>query len=56
MITGPSLDDDVIHVSLGVAPDLPLEAFLDGLLIGGACVLEAESHGIVAVRPKGRDE
>ena len=37
-------------------PNLPLEAFLDGLLVGGTCVLEAEHHSVVAVRPKGRDE
>ena len=56
MIIGPCFDDDVIYVGLGVAPNLPLEAFLDGLLIGCACVLEAEHHGVVAVRRKGRDE
>jgi hypothetical protein len=55
-MTGPSFDDDVIHVGLGVAPDLPLEAYLDGLMIGGTCVLEAERHGVVAVLPKGHDE
>ena len=44
-------DDDVIYVSLGVAPDLPLEAFLDGLLVGSTYVREAECHGVVAVRP-----
>ena len=37
-------------------PDLPLEAFLDGLLVGSTCVLEAERHGVVAVHPEGRDE
>ena len=56
LIIGPCFDDDIIYVGLGVAPDLPLEAFLDGLLVGSTCVLEAERHGVVAVRPKGRDE
>jgi hypothetical protein len=49
-------DDDVIYGSLGVAPDLPLEAFLDGLLVRSTGVLEAERHGVVAVRPEGHDE
>ena len=56
LIIGPCFDGDIIYVGLGVAPDLPLEAFLDGLLVGSTYVLEAESHGVVAVRPKGRDE
>ena len=56
MSTGPCFDDDVIYIGLGVASDLPLEAFLDGLLVGSACVLEAKRHGVVAVSPKGCDE
>ena len=40
----------------GVTPDLSLEAFLDGLLVGSTCIIEAERHGVVAVCPKGRDE
>ena len=56
LILGPCFDDDIIYVGLGVAPDLPLEAFLDGLLVGSTCVLEAECHGVVAVCPEGRDE
>ena len=50
------LDDDVIDIGLGVAPDLPLEASLDGFLVGGTRVLEPERHDVVAVGPKGRDE
>ena len=56
LIIGPCFDDDVIYVGIDVVPDLPLEAFLDGLLVGSTCVLEAERHGVVAVHPKGRDE
>ena len=56
LIIGPCFDDDVIYVGLGVAPDLPLEAFLDGLLVGSTCVLEAECHGVVAVHLEGHDE
>ena len=47
------LDDDVIDLGLGVAPDLPLEASLNGLLVGGDGILEAERHGVVAVGPEG---
>ena len=50
------LDDDIIDIGLGVAPDLPLEASLNGLLVGGAGILEAEHHGVVAVGPEGGDE
>ena len=50
------LDDDIIDIGLGVAPDLPLEASLNGLLVGGAGILEAERHGVVAVGPGGGDE
>ena len=50
------LDDDVIDLGLGIAPDLPLEASLNGLLVGGAGILEAERHGVVAVCSKGHDE
>ena len=50
------LDNDVIDVGLGIAPDLPLEASLNGLLVGGTSILEAEHHGVVAVGPKGSDE
>ena len=50
------LDDDVIDLGLGVAPDLPLEASLNGLLVGGAGILEAERHGVVAVSPERGDE
>ena len=56
LIIGPCFDDDVIYVGLGVAPDLPLKVFLDGLLVRSTRILEAERHGVVAVRPKGRDE
>ena len=37
-------------------PDLPLVAFLDGLLVRSTCVLEAKSHGVVAIHPEERDE
>ena len=50
------LDDDVIDIGLGVVPDLPLEASLNGLLACGAGILEAERHGVVAVGPEGGDE
>ena len=50
------LDDDVIDLGLGVAPDLPLEASLNGLLVGCAGILEAEHHGVVAICPEGGDE
>ena len=56
LIIGPYFDDDIIYVGLGVVPDLPLEAFLDDLLVGSTCVLEAERHGVVAVRPERGDE
>jgi hypothetical protein len=49
-------DDDVINIGLGVAPDLPLKASLNGLLVGGAAILEAERHGVVAVGPEEGDE
>ena len=49
-------DDDVIDIGLGVAPDLPLEASPNGLLVGGTGILEAEHHGVVAVGPEGSDE
>ena len=50
------LDDDIIDIGLGIAPDLPLEASLNGLLVGGTYVLEVECHGVVAVGPKWGDE
>ena len=50
------LDEDIIDVGLGVAPDLPLEASLNGLLVCGAGILEAEHHGVLAVGPEGGDE
>ena len=50
------LDDDIIDIGLCVAPDLPQEASLNGLLVGGAGILEAERHGVVAVGPEGGDE
>jgi len=53
LIIGPCFDDDVIYVGLVVVPNLPLEAFLDGLLVRSTRVLEAEHHGVVAVCPKG---
>ena len=50
------LDDNEVDLGLGVAPNLPLEASLDGLLVGCAGILEAERHGVVAVGPEGSDE
>ena len=50
------LDDDVIDIGLGVAPDLPLEAYLNGLLVGGASILKAKHHGVVAVGPERGDK
>ena len=50
------LDDDVIDIGLGVAPDLPLEASLNGLLVCSTGILEAECHGVVAIGPEGGDE
>ena len=47
------LDDNVIDIGIGVAPDLPLEASLNGLLVGGTYVLEVECHGVVAVGSEG---
>ena len=56
LIIAFGLDDHAIHVGLGIAPDLPLEASLNGLLVGCAGILEAERHGVVAVGPEGGDE
>ena len=50
------LDDDVLDIGLYIAPDLPLEASLNGLLVGRAGILEAERHFIIAVGPEGGDE
>jgi len=50
------LDDHVIYIGLGVAPDLLMEASLNGFLVGAPCILEPKRHGVVAVGPKGRDE
>ena len=50
------LDDDVIDISLSIAPDLLLEASPNGLLVGGTGILEAEHHGVIAVSPEGGDE
>ena len=50
------LDDDIIDIGLGVVLDLPLEASLNGLLVGGAGILEVERHSVVAVSPKKGDE
>ena len=50
------LHDDVIDIDLGIAPDLPLEASLNGLLVCGADILEAKHHGVVAVGPERGDE
>jgi hypothetical protein len=50
------LDDDIIDIGLGVALDLPMEASLNGLLVCGASVLDAERHGVVAVGPERADE
>jgi hypothetical protein len=56
LIMRPCLDYHIVDIFLGVAPDLPLEASLDGLLVGCTYVLESEHHGVVAVRPEGGDE
>ena len=56
LIIGPCFDDDVIYIGLGITPNLPLEAFLDGLLVCSTYVLEAKRHGVVAVCPEGHDE
>ena len=56
LIIGPCFDDDVIYVGLDVVPDLPLVAFLDGLLVRSTCILEAECHGVVAERSEEHDE
>ena len=37
-------------------PNLPLETSLNGLLVCGAGILEAERHGVVAVGPERGDE
>ena len=50
------LDNYVIDISFSVAPDLPIEASLNGLLVCGAVILEAEHHGVVAVGREGGDE
>jgi len=50
------LDYDVIDIGFGITLDLPLEASLNGLLVGRAGILEAEHHGVVAVGPEGGDE
>ena len=50
------LDNDIIDIGLSVAPDLPLDAPLNGLLICGTGILEAECHGVVAVGPERGDE
>ena len=50
------LDDDIIDIGRGVAPDLPLEASLNGLLVRGTGILEAERHGVVTVGPERGDE
>ena len=56
LIIAFGLDDHAIHVGLGIAPDLPLEASLNGLPVGGTYVLEPEYHGVVAVGPEGGDQ
>jgi hypothetical protein len=53
---GPSLLGGSATIGLGVAPDLPLEASLNGLLVCSTGILEAEHHGVVAVGPKRSDE
>ena len=52
LITAFCLEDDIIDIGLGVAPDLSLEASLNGLLVGCAGILEAKRHGVVAVGPE----
>jgi hypothetical protein len=43
------LDNHVVDVGFDVLVDLGFQALLDGLLVGHSCILEAESHGHVAV-------
>ena len=50
------LHHDVVHVHVDIAAELRQQAFLHAALEGGAGVLQAERHGDVAIRPKGRDE
>ena len=50
------LHHDVVHVYVDIAAELRQQAFLHAALEGGAGVLQAERHGDVAIRPKGRDE
>jgi hypothetical protein len=49
VVLGSGLDDHVIDVGFDVLANLGFQALLDGLLIGRSSVLEAESHGCVAV-------
>ena len=56
LIIEPCFDDDIIYIGLSVAPDLPLEASLNGLLVCGAGILEAECQSVVAVGPERGDE
>ena len=50
------LHHDVVHIDVDIAAELRQQAFLHAALEGGAGVLQAERHGDVAIRPKGRDE
>ena len=52
----PSLLGGSPTIGLGVAPDLPLEASLNGLLVCSTGILQAERHGVVAVGTKRGDE
>ena len=56
LVIGPCFDDNVIYIGLGVAPDLLMEASLNGFLVGAPCILEPKRHGVVAVCPEGHDE
>ena len=50
------LDDDVVDVDLDVFADLLAKASLHAALVGGASILQAEGHDVVAVDACWRDE
>jgi hypothetical protein len=49
VVLNGGLDDHVVDVGFDVLADLGFHAILDGLLVGRSSVLEAESHGRIAV-------
>ena len=50
------LHHHIVHIDVGVSPELLEEALLHAMLKGGAGIPQDERHGVVAEGSKRRDE